>query len=565
MPFSGEVRLAARVEQLQAKILGAQLLHVKTTFEIYERDEDTQAATLVESRPDLDLLIDPSDGARVLRHQAADPDAWDDLAADAKVIHIPITCYAKQHEIITDDHSRVVGIVSGSRAGKTHSMSLRLVRQWMLRGGKGHAFWWVSPNWAQTEIGIEKLCTGDAKSDPVFPPELVLYFPKNYHQTNQCIELIDGSKVRLFQASRKGGNLKGYAPHAIFVDEGAEIAHRENWTVMINRLTTHDGTITMATTPVAGHWSRADIVTRAQYVDEVTHYSLSIFDNPWEHPDTIEELIVSLGGHNDPVVRREFYGEWLASGAALWPDWAPERHLVQDKEIWTVDQLREAGLIPDHYVDVTDRMASGYWKDAAGRSLKGATVLIGQDVNVNPCASVIAKGFGDPLDPGTWGLFFIDEHLTIGNIQNHSDSLRTVHDGAYAGAPVSIDPSSAFSGTHQSQGATGNSTNRLEMERFGFRVRSAQMVRGKPEYIRQIDSLNLCYRIQRAKYRFFVSERCAKLCEALDTQERDTDGRISKSWGRADDKLSAPTDGMRYLMWPLFKDELKNKVERVQA
>ena len=550
MPFSGEVRLEARVDLLEARILGAQLLHVKTTFEVYERDPNTHTATLIDTRPDLDLLIDPSDGTRVLRSEAGDPDEWDALADGAKLIHVPITCYPKQEEIIADAHSRVVGIVSGSRAGKTHSMSLRLFRRWMLRGGKDREFWWVAPNWAQTEIGITKLCLGDGRSNPVFPDGLVRYFPKDYHQTKQYVELIDGTKIKLFQASRKGGNLKGYAPVDIFVDEGAEIAHRENWTVMVNRLTTHNGTITMATTPVAGHWSRADIVTRAQYSDNVSHYSLSIFDNPWEHPDTIEELIESLGGHHDPVVRREFYGEWLASSAALWPDWAPEHHLVQDHEIWTIEALAAAGFIPEHYVDVTDRVAADFW-----RGSRGADVIIGQDFNIWPCSSVVARAFGDPRDRDTWGLFFFDEVLTRGSIQNHCDVLNQ----RYPGAPVSCDSTGALPGTHPNQGATGSSTNRLEMERAGFIAKACNAVRGKVSNPRQIDSLNICYRLLR-RNRVMVHQRCAKLCEALDTQERDWDGRIAKVAGSKSDRISGPTDAARYLIWPLFKHELKNKV-----
>lgn len=554
MPEARVVAQEVRLESLERKILGTQLIYIRITRDLYEQGEDKESAILVSSEPDIDLLIDPSDGHRLLRHElsAEGQEQFDELCLKAKEIHCPISHYAEQAPIIYDDDTKVIGVICGARAGKTHAMAMRLFRRWALRGGPFKYFWWVSPSWKQTEIGIKKI-VGDGISNAVFPPELILSFPDSQHVKDQTIRLIDGTVIELWIAHLRGGNLKGFSPMDIFVDELAEIRHRENWTVMVNRLTTNDGTICAVTTPVANHWSRADIVARAQRMDDVKHVSISVFQNPWEKHSVINRLIETLGGHNDPVVRREFYGEWIATDRMLWPDWAPEKMLVQDADVWEISELVDQGYLPEGYIDVTARAASAYWPES-----KGADIIIGQDVNIFPCASVVLKVFGDPRRPETWGVFVCDEVLTRGNIQNHCKELIDV---GYEDAPVSIDATSAQRGTHSNQGATGSSTNRLEMRRFGFNCKACNYYKGKPSNPRQIDSLALCYRLMQAG-RIIVSRRCEKLIEAFENQEREQDGRISKEPGKETDKLSAPSDALRYALWPLFGSMLKNRVGR---
>lgn len=561
MPFSAEVRLDKRVEELERLIYGTQILHLRTTINLYDRDPETQTARLVESRPDLDLLLDPLAGTRVLRSEAEDPAAWDELAAGAKLLHIPITCYEKQLEIICDDHSRVVGVVSGSRAGKTHSIAYRCLRRWMLRGGKGHEFWWIAPGWKQTEIGVKKLCRGSGEEAPVFPPDLVKYYPKDSKQQRQFIELIDGSKIVLHHASGNGDNLKGYDPYDIFFDEVAAVKKVQNWTVAINRLTTHDGTLAAATTPVAGHWVRANIVSRAIYEPTVSHYEISIFDNVWEHPETVKELIASLGGEADPVVQREFFGIWTHDNAALWTEYKPERHLCLDHDVWTVADLVRVGMLPSGYEDVTARAASSFWRETR---YDPARYVIGQDFNVNPCSSVIMRVHGRPDDPSTWGVFIVDEVQTRGTIQNHCAILGTVRSGDYAGQPVAADATGAVYGHGTaSQGVNSNTTNTLEMERAGFKAQACNIVEGKPKPPPQIDSLSLVYHLMRDRnVRFIVSARCVKTCQALDTQVRDYDGKISKESNTQSDRLSGPTDAMRYGIWSLFNHEISHRAIR---
>lgn len=554
MPYSGEVRRDERFAKLRDAICGRQLLHVKTTIEVYRRNDETGEAECIDERPDLDLLINPIDGYRKLRHEANDPEAWDKLAAGAKLVHVKITCSEKQVEIILNGDARVVGIISGARAGKTHAAALWLFRRWMLRSAKGASFWWIAPDWSQTEIGVNKLFRGNGQAPAVFPPELVSYFPKDKNQARQYAEIVDGSRIEFKQAGGRGDNLKGFEPRDIVIDEGTAIRHRENWTVALNRLTTHQGNLMVSTTPVAGHWLRNDVIVRAQTEDVVSHYEISIFDNPWEHPETIEELIIALGGHDDPVVRREFYGEWLPTAAALWPEWRPEAHLVQDRSgepaVWDIEQLIARGYIPDDYVDLTDRVAAGFWQGH-----RGARFIGGQDFNIHPCSTVIAKVFGRESDRKTWGLFFVDEVLTRGTIQNHCKILGR----DYPGLAISCDSTGAQRNGPTGQGLKGSATNVTEMRRLGFDCKPCMRVRGKALAPRQIDSLNIFYRLQ-IENRIIVSARCRKLCHAFDVQERDWDGGVKKQPNTESDRVSGPSDAARYLVWPLFKHELKNKV-----
>ena len=201
---SQEVRKETRIDKLEELILGVQLIHVQTTIEVYDRNAETGDPELVETMQDLDLLIDPSDGYRVLRSEA-NAESFDDMAADAKLVPIPITCHRKQLEMITDATTRVIGAISGQRAGKTHALAFWMLRQWMLRGDSAALFWWVAPQLSHTAIGVNKLFRGDGERvQSVFPPELVTYFPKDPNQARQYGELIDGSRIGFLHAGMKG-------------------------------------------------------------------------------------------------------------------------------------------------------------------------------------------------------------------------------------------------------------------------------------------------------------------------------------------------------------------------
>lgn len=551
MPAQNERRAQARLERIAIRIEGLQFLHVKTTISIVERIDDKP--TVVETRDDLDLLIDPVRQTRKLRHEAKDIEAWDRAAATAKLLHIKISCYREQLDALLADGYQVFGALCGNRAGKSQILAWWIFRRWMLRGGRNHAFWWLAPSWDMTQIAVDKFCRGDEKTPPIFPPELVTYFPKNHHQMVQAIMLVDGSYISLKPCFTNGDNIKGRAPHDIGIDEITSIRDRRNYTIALARLIDHGGMLGTASTPVAGHWSHGDIIVRAQASDRVAHFEFSCFQNPWNDPEVIRGLIEASGGEDDPVVRREYFGEWVPDGAALWPDFKPDQHLINEPSIDTIAGLVDAGYLPKSYRDITHRVASRFWRDVSNSSAQ-VVAFGGQDFNVWPCSTVLAKAFGDPRDPSTWGLFFFEEVLTRGSIQNHADVLSE----RWHGIPLSCDSTGALvnHGT-QSQGISGSNTNVKELRKAGFLAQPCNRFKGKASNPRQIDTLNLCYRLLRRR-RILVHTRCDKTMEAIYTQEREPDGRIKKDPNTVSDRRSGPTDCLRYLTWSLFKDEMRN-------
>lgn len=550
MPAQNERRLEGRLDRIAERIEGLQLLHVKTTFEIYERIDNKP--TVVETRDDLDLLIDPVRKTRRLRHEATDVDKWDELAADAKLIPVTITLYREQLEALLCK-AEVIGILSGQRAGKTHVVGWWMFRQWMLRGGLLHSFWWVAPQREMTQIGVDKLFRGEEGVPPIFPPQLVISFPKNERQQVQAAFLIDGSYISFKHAHGDGDNLKGRAPYDIAIDELTAIRDRTNYSICHGRLTTHGGQIATASTPKAGHWSHGDIVQMARRSDLVAHFEINCFQNPWNDPEVLKRKIEVAGGEDDPLVQRDFYGKWVIDGAMLWSCFDTSKHLVIHPEITTIAGLVKEGYLPEGYVDVTARISGRHW-----RSLKNKpTVLAGQDFNVWPCSTLIARAYGDPHDQSTWGLFFFEEFLTRGAIQDHAEKLRE----RWPGIPISCDATGDMPGHGTaSQGITGPNTNVLELQRHGFEALPCNHYRGKPKNPLQVSTINLCHRLYNAKAgpRILVSTNCNKTVESIYTQEREVDGRIKKESSTLSDRRSGPTDCKRYLTWSLFRDEYRN-------
>lgn len=539
------------MDQLEVAFSDASILHVYTTLEVYDRGPEDDPEH-VKTIPDLDLLLDPTEGIRLLRDES-NAAQFDELAKQAQQVHIPITCHELQIDPILDDSAKVVGMLAGNRAGKTEVLAARLVRAWIKRGGQGRIFWWVAPQRAQTQIAVQKLCLDRGANPPLLPPVLWTYYPLNERASDQAIRMIDGSRIELHHASTNGDNLKGRLVQAAVIDEICAIRDETNWNTILARTMECNGTVAAASTPVRGHWARAQIITAAGNSADTRSYQFSCFENPWAKRAYIERSIRAAGGHDDPIVRRDYYGEWSASDDALWPDYQPERHLVQDVDALAIADLVRLRIIPAGYIDITDRVVAGVWKGH-----HGAEHVIGQDFNVNPMTGVVCRVFGDPLEPDTWGLYVFDEVQVRGPVGRYADRLKEL----YPGAPIACDASGAQTGAAASQLAGSSAETPIRILReHGFNAIPCNKRRTSDHKVKasnpsQIDSLNLCHRLFR-RGRLLVSKRCKATTLALDTQEAQPDGRIAKDPGRASDRLSAPTDAMRYLVWAIWQKEVR--------
>ena len=541
-----ERAMGSRVTDLERQLAEERLVRVKTTIAVFERGPD-DTPLLVSEEPDLDLLMDPVSGVRVLRHQVmrADLAHYEDLCGRARDIPIRITCHEKQREAITNDSAKVVAMMGGNRAGKTEVLGWRLLRRWMLRGGNHHRFWWISPQREQTQIAVGKLCIGRSDKPPILPPALWTSFPRTFRAGDQTIRMIDGSLIQLFHAGKDGGNLRGYDVYDLFYDDLTAIKRIENWRIGKARTIEHAGTVSVATTPIQGHWARSEIIARAPHSGgEIVYVETTCFDNPWLKEKEIWRSIENEGGVEDPVVQREYFGKWVVDGSMLWPHWKPEFHQRTDRLDKIVRTIEDLDL-PDGYADITAQVAAGFWREHT----EDITDIGGQDFNVDPMTTVVCRIFGKPGDPETWGLWVYDEVQTKGTVQMHCDNLIA---RGYEGMPIACDPSGARRGTHVSQGTgKGGATNAILMRRAGFDCKPCHQIRGVPMNPGQLDSINLMHVLFRGG-RQLVHSRCKATVLALDTQEAASDGRIAKVPGSYTDKLSAPTDALRYLDWAIF-------------
>lgn len=551
MAWSEIVRRDHRIEKVEEFLSDESILHIFTTLEIYDRAPE-DAPRLRESRADLNLILDPATGFRRLR-TARNAAQFDAFAAKCRQVHIPITCHDHQIDAITDNDAKVIGMLAGNRAGKTEVLAARFVRAWIRVGGGNSLFWWLSPERKQTRIAVQKLILGRGHTPPLLPKCLYTNYPKNERAGEQAITMIDGDKLELFHTKLDGSNLKGFMVKEILWDEICATRDVTNWNTAIARTGECNGQIAAASTPVRGHWARSMIMTASENTDDVRSYTFSCFENPWFKRAYIERSILAAGGHDHPVVRRDYYGEWAASDDALWPDYDPKKHKVQGEDIDSVLELVEQGYLPDGYRDVTDRAVASVWRDH-----ENAKVVLGQDFNVNPMTSVACRVFGDPQKPETWGLFVFDEMQVRGPVDRHCERLKR----AWPGAPVACDSTGGQTGAHDSQLGGAKSTTPLRIMRdHGFdAIPCGKRRSGKHRVAAvnppQVDNLNLMHRMFR-EGRILVHARCKATLVALDTQEAMPDGRIAKDPGTATDRLSAPTDALRYLAWRLFGKEIR--------
>lgn len=574
MPSKHEWESSHAVSQLQAVFDSPVLLHVKTKILVHGRARKgdppcpccgSKLARIIEERDDLELLVDRVTGHRRLRSQVKDKAGFDQLAQVAKSVEIPLRCYRSQLKLLLCDDKKIVQALAGNRAGKTTAGAYWLVRMWMLRGGRGATFWWVSPQRSQTQIGVSKLVTGefaDRKSPPAFPlgedgrPLLVASWPETERTSSQRIVMVDGSVIVLHHASRPtGGNLKGHNVQAILCDETCEIKHRPNWTVMIARLMESGGSLYSSTTPRPGHWLKEVVVDASKANKDILVVSLSSRDNPWISKTEIERTI--RASHDEGEVAREVDGQWVSDQGNLYIHFDARRHTVDDH---TYNCLKDQ-------TDVTAQATRSWWKgpNPYVRSLRThePKFVGGLDVNCNPMTCIVAKVFGTPGKPETWSIYVLDEvqkyRTETWQFGQHlrSDQVRR---GAvsFANIPIAIDPTAcSWDPTMTRVSAVKYGQNAAKtMADLGFDARPANLsVRGYACGVSKHLTTGLLQKLTREGRIIINATRCPALMRAFTEQQNDGKGVAVKVSNTSSDKLSSPIDALAYLAWALFQDE----------
>lgn len=580
MPSKHQWEDSQAVHQLQAVFDSPVLLHVKTRILIHGRARKSDPACpccgskharIVEERPDLDLLVDRVTGERRLRSEVQDVEAFDRLAATARRVDIPLRCHKGQLRLLLDTKHKIVGSLGGNRSGKTTTGVYWMVRQWILRGGKGATFWWVAPQRSQTLIGVEKLVTGEVSDRPQPPalpldpvtdqPILAVRWPETQRSSDQRIIMVDGSIIALQHASKPDAdNLKGKSVRAIMLDEACAVKHRANWTVLVMRLADSGGQLYFATTPKAGHWLKDEVIDR-QNEKEIHVSSLSSRDNPWQSKEELHRSIAVCRDENQ--VRREIDGQWVGDTGTLWIHFDPRKHTYDDPSF----------NLPKDRVEVTQQAIRGYFRGGnpyqRSMSPQNVSFIAGQDFNVNPMTTVIAKVFGDPKNPDTWGVCVVDEVVTHHtDTWKHGSWMRSekCRNGrvSYQGIPIVCDSTACNFDPTRTKGSShyGSSAAKTLVE-LGFDARPcAVSPKGYPVNPSLIDSISLMHQLMREGRLLIHGTRCRDLLRALEEQTVKANGLPDKVSNTASDKLSSPIDALRYLCWSLFAPKPKpGKIE----
>lgn len=578
MPSKHQWEDGQAVENLKAVFDSPILLHVRTRILVHGRAKKgappcpccgSDKAQIIEERPDLDLIIDRVHGIRRLRSEVNDKEGFDRLALQARQVDIPLRCHKHQLRLLLDVKHKIIAALGGNRSGKTTVGVYWLVRQWILKGGRGAAFWWVAPSRSQTLIGVEKLVTGeysDRPQPPALPldeatgrPLLVAKWPETERSSDQRIVLLDGSCIVLQHASRPtGANLKGRNVRAILVDELCEIKHRPNWTVMINRLTDSGGSLFAASTPRPGHWAKEDVVDAQETSKDIHLSSLSIRDNPWMAREEVARTIAVC--RDEREVAREIDGLWIGDGAGvLYSHFNPKLHTIDDPTF---------GL-PGDRQDITSQAIRGHWRGvnpySKGMRTVRADFVAGQDFNKDPMSTVICKVFGNPTKPETWGVYVVDEVLTRhSDTHDHGEFMRSekCRHGrvSYANIPIACDSTACNYDQTVEKGSGRSHKGAKTLVELGYDARPcAWSEKGYPVNPHILDSVSLMHKLMRENRILVHGTRCPRLLHGLTEQQVLPNGLPLKVSGTNSDKISGPIDALRYLCWALFADQFLDR------
>jgi hypothetical protein len=588
------VAIDRRVADLEAAVLATELVLIRTTLVICEREREPKLHTVadvlddalrepapivIERRPDLQLLVDPASATRCLRHELAPEDLaeFDELAASARAIDVEITCHPKQLAAILGP-APLVAIFGGNRSGKSYAMAWWLFRRWILRGDASALFWWIAPTNPHThKFGLCLLAGQDGQGGGLWPDAVFASLSRVGAEAKTFERrLIDGSVVQFHHANhsgrRGGSNLRAANVRDAAVDELTAILDQSNWQQVQARVSQSGGSICTATTRVPGHWSEAEIEgLQATAGGAIWTTAVDILENPWMSFARCWALFLKDGTLDerklerevlpapDPAARcrqlvtrprslREHFGIATPDGILMWSNWTGSD--VIDDQVFGRPELEWAG---HRWPSITAALLARRWSGTPSDR------WIGQDFNVAPMVGVALQVFGDLADPTTWILVAYDEIATEGTVQRHAKALEA---RGYSGAPIYCDPTGAMSG-HEARGSAG-STDALALKRAGWAVKPANggTRTGGVSHLSFVDAANVVHQLQDDR-RLLVHARCEGLLDALKHDRAKADGTRDKVSGRGSisDKRSAYTDALRYGAWPLFKHELANRTE----
>lgn len=610
MSVAENAAISRRVDALEASVRSQELVLVRTTIIVCDRDVEPEYKTASEVMAaaewyglhppirevrrfvDLELLIDPVTGTRKLRHRQRSAEArarFDALVEAARIIEVEVRCHERQLAVIRSV-APVEAVFGGNRAGKSYSLAWWLFRRWMLRGGVGALFWWVSPEITKAiEYGAWLIAGANGSGDgALWPVEVFAGLPRITLQAKAPVHtLIDGSILKYVHAhhsgSRGGDNLKSANVRDLVVDELTAIHDRKNWQQLVARVSQSGGHILTGSTRASGHWSTEAIESNSLTGGGSIHVTeVDLFHNPWMAyaadyqlflndktftAHQIEEIIslprvdqadACRSRMTRPESLLNHLGIAVEASDRLWTQWTGE-HVIADRE------ARHTHLVipgddgkPRRLRNITAAMLAEKWPKTGATRF---TAWAGMDFNRNPGHAVLFELFGEGPDEAhalanrsQWVVLVTDEVEVKGPTLALAQALAT-----RAGSiPVYCDPTGALTG-HEARGS-GGSTDIAEVRKAGHPAVPANSYRqrtdtSKPAHAAQLsvtDSRNVVHRLM-FEGRLYLHTRCTGLLDAL---EHDKPTKVSGVHSLSD-KRSGFSDAMRYGLWSVFKDIVK--------
>ena len=588
MPAAENIAIQRRIEALENVVTQQDLIWVRTTIvlvgrgpeprytnvrEIIAAAERPPRPVVIERRPDLELLIDPVTQTRKLRHRLkpADQLRFDEMKSlsTTRLVDVEITCHAGQLAAILSPDP-IVALWGANRAGKSIVLIWWLFRRWMLRGGKDHVFWWVSPTMRKAiEQGAEKLFGTNARGGGMWPDALwSCKNPITKNTTAPTVHMIDGSIIAFQHAHADGDNLKSANVTDAVIDEFAAILDPRNYFQVLARVSQQGGHVALSSTKKRDHWSTEEFESQAKD-GWISIHTLELFTNPWMTFAAIWQLFVStkalgIGELEDKVLTREtpeeqieacralvtdpdalrdHFGIETEAGQLLWAEWTGQEIVTDLRDgLWITDKDNR----PKRLIDITALWIAKHWPSAAPWDQ-----WAGMDFNYFG-HSVILKLYGDGPSPeaayanrDSWHAVVTNEIDVATSTLGHAEKIkRTV--GA---VPIFCDPTGAKANSgHEARGTHGSSDVAI-LEKAGYQIKPATAKGDLPFH----SSANVMHVLMRDK-RLRIHKSCTGTLDALKNDKASPDRKRKKTYGQnsQSDKRSGYTDAIRYGLWPAF-------------
>jgi len=381
--------------------------------------------------------------------------------------------------------ARFVVWVAGRRSGKTRVALAKLVVKASEKAGSLN--YYIGPTYTQAKKIIWRTLKRHT------PREYIL----GVNESELSMELVNGSIIQLLGADHPD-SLRGPGPDFVVFDEFRWMNPAVWYEVIQPAMADTEGGALFITSPDGFGWPY-DLYLKGQSGDPLWRsFQNTTLEGGWVRQAEIER---ARGDLDARLFRQEYEASFEAMQGRVYANF-------------------DRALFPAGNLDPT-------LEDAGGE------LLIGQDFNVNPMATVIAQRAGDECH--------ILDALEIPT--SNTEELARELKARYANRPIVVcpDPSGRARKTSAAVGVTDFSI----LERAGFQVRAPKQAPLVVDRVNVVQSM-LCAADGRRRLR--VHPRAAKLVKALE-------GLVYKEGTSQPDKSSGLdhiTDALGYLCWEEF-------------